>query len=168
MGPMGVDVRQACDADMMPLYRAMGSADFFAERLVRQEKGNGVLFVAWLDGEPVGDVYLWLERADEKIIRRYLPSVPLLTHLEVLPEFRKQGIGRQLILAVEDYLIENGYDRIALAVRVDNKNAARLYWDLDYRDWGHGVVECTPYASNDDGGSTAELELCYVMVKELH
>jgi len=165
---MGVHIRRARYRDMKPLYRAMGSAEFFAERYTRQEKGDGVLFIAWLGGQPVGDVYLWLEAADEEIIRKHLPAVPLLTHLEVLPEFRKQGIGTNLIAAVEKYLTDKGYDRIALAVRVDNKNAARLYWDLEYRVWEHGEVVCFPYTSNDDGCSTIEPEVCHVMVKELH
>jgi GNAT superfamily N-acetyltransferase len=169
MGPMDVDIRQACYADMMPLYRAMDSAEFFAERYERQKNDKGVLFIAWLGDEPVGDVYLWLEAADEEIIRNHLPSVPLLTHLEVLPEFRNQGIGTKLILAVEEHVIDTGRsNRIALAVRVDNKNATRLYWDLEYRDWGHGEVECIPYTSNEDGCLTVESEVCHVMVKELH
>jgi GNAT superfamily N-acetyltransferase len=164
---MGVAIRQARYRDITPLYRAMGSAEFFTERYKRQKNKKGVLFIAWLDGEPIGDVYLWLEDADEEIIRTHLPSVPLLTHLEVLPDFRKQGIGTELIAAVEEYLTDNGYDRIALAVRVDNKNAARLYWDLEYREWEHGEVKCDPYTSNEDGGLIVEQDVCHVMVKEL-
>ncbi|HEY3606405.1 MAG TPA: GNAT family N-acetyltransferase [Pseudonocardiaceae bacterium] len=165
---MDVDIRQACYADMMPLYRAMGSEEFFAERYEWQKNDRGVLFIAWRGDKPVGDVYLWLEAAEEFLIRQHLPSVPLLTHLEVLPAFRNQGIGTKLIKAVEDHLIEAGCERIALAVRVDNDNAARLYRDLEYRDWGHGEVTCMPYATNEDGCLTAELERCHVMVKELH
>jgi GNAT superfamily N-acetyltransferase len=168
MGPMDVDIRHACYGDMMPLYRAMGSEKFFAERYERQKNDLGVLFIAWLGDEPVGDVYLWLEKAEEYLIRQKLPSVALLTHLEVLPAFRNQGIGTKLIEAVEEHLIETGHGRIALAVRDDNENATRLYRELGYQDWGHGKVTCFPYAMNEGGDSAATPELCHVMVKELH
>jgi hypothetical protein len=47
-----------------------------------------MLLVAWLDGRPVGVVFLGLEPAE---VRRLLPGVPQLDHLEVLGPLRGRG-----------------------------------------------------------------------------
>lgn len=152
-------VQQATYADIQVLGCALGNEDYFTERFDRQKNGDGKLFIAWQNDQAVGDVYLWLERAEEKPIRRHLRGVALLTHLEVLPEFRNRGIGTELINAVETYLWEHGHDRVALAVRTDNENAARLYRGLGYVDWGHGTITCYSESAGD--------EECHVMVKVL-
>lgn len=162
-----VSVSKACYSDLAPLSRALGHDDYFAERFERQKNDQGALFIAWLDGEPVGDLYLWLEPAEEYKIRRHLPDVALLTHLEVLPEHRNLGIGTRLIDAVEQHVREFGFRRTALAVVNDNHKAARLYRRLGYIDWGHGTLVCFATAKRPDGEPSVERELCYVLVKEL-
>lgn len=136
------EVREVDSPDLPLLAEALGDEPYFIERLDRQKNGDGMLFAAWLGRLPVGDVYLWLQEAEEEPIRLHLPEVPLLTHLEVLPEYRNQGIGTRLIAAVEDHVRNLGHPRIALAVRTDNEQARRLYERLGYQDWGHGKVEC--------------------------
>jgi len=163
-----MNVEQATYADIARLPETLGNAQFFVDRFDRQKDGKGQLFIAWEDAKPVGVVYLWLEPAEEFYIRKYLKDVPLLTHLEVLPEYRKRGIGTELIAALETYLVELGHSKVALAVRDDNRLAADLYKRLDYVDWGHGKQICFADASHPDGCPTAEPEVCYVMVKQLH
>ncbi|HJW63533.1 MAG TPA: GNAT family N-acetyltransferase, partial [Actinomycetes bacterium] len=62
----------------------LGQRHFFTDRLARQQDGRGVLLVAWLDGRPVGDVFLDRGPADQPEVRHHLPGVPMLDHLEVL------------------------------------------------------------------------------------
>ncbi|HEX4702374.1 MAG TPA: GNAT family N-acetyltransferase [Pseudonocardiaceae bacterium] len=162
-----VDVRQACFADLAAVSRALGGTEFFAERLERQKNGRGALFIAWLSDEPVGDVYLWLEAAEEHQVRRNLPGVALLTHLEVLPDFRNRGVGTKLVAMVEDYLCAHGHRRAALAVRDDNGRAAQLYYRLGYRDWGHGKLICFANVTVPGGGYEVAPEPCYFLVKQL-
>ncbi|GAB3159191.1 hypothetical protein GCM10027258_71930 [Amycolatopsis stemonae] len=126
-----------------------------------------MLFLAWLGYRPAGDVYLWLEDAEERPIRRHLPGVALITHLEVDRDLRNQGIGQALVDAAEQYLAEEGHDRVALAVRTDNTDAARLYRRLGYRDWGHGDVTCYAQRTLPDGSVLEEPERCHVLVKTL-
>ncbi|KDN22849.1 GCN5 family acetyltransferase [Amycolatopsis rifamycinica] len=152
---------------MFPFARALGDHAFFIDRLHRQRNGLGTLFVAWLGDRPAGDVYVWLERAEEEPIRGHLPGVPLLTHLEVHRELRNRGIGSALVATVERYLMEEGYGRVALAVRTDNTRAARLYHRLGYVDWGHGEVVCYALTTTPDGRIHEEAELCHVLVKDL-
>jgi len=131
-----VTIRNASLGDTGALVAELGQAGYFADRLERQRAGLGMLLVAWSGARPVGAVYLWLDRAEERDIRRYLPGVPLLTHLEVASEYRNQGVGSSLIAEAERRVVELGYDRIALAVEVRNWEAERLYKRLGFRDWG--------------------------------
>jgi GNAT superfamily N-acetyltransferase len=160
-------VRSARSADLEPFAAALGDREFLIERLNRQRKGLGILFVAWLRYRPAGDVYLWLEEAEERPIRRHLPGVALLTHLQVHHELRNRGVGRTLVGAVERYLMENGHERVALAVRTDNPAAARLYRRLGYQDWDHGEVVCYARTALPDGRVRYEPERCYVLTKDL-
>ncbi|QKV74986.1 GNAT family N-acetyltransferase [Amycolatopsis sp. Hca4] len=160
-------IRPAHSADLLSLVAAFGDHRFFSDRLERQRKNLGVLFLAWLDCRLAGNVYLWLEEAEEPPIRRRLPGVALLTHLQVHEELHNLGIGSSLMRVVEQYLVEQGHERIALAVRTDNPGAARLYARLGYREWGYGEVICHAQRSLADGGLLEEPEQCHVLTKNL-
>lgn len=157
-------IRPAGPDDLEALAKALGQARFFADHLAMQEDGRGVLLTAWWRDSPKGDVYLRLEPAEEPEIRQFLPGVPLLTHLEVVPDDRNHGIGTRLIAAAEAALADLGYDRVALAVEVTNDHAARLYKRLGYRDWDHEPVTCYSWLPNNH---ERRPEVCYVLVKRL-
>src|SRR4051812_46363772 len=133
-------IRSACSADLEAFTAAFGDHRYFTDRLARQKNGHGVLFLAWLDYRLAGNVYLWLDEAEERPIREQLPGVALLTHLQVHGELRNRGVGQALVAAVERRLVEAGRDQVAWAVLMDTLDAARLYHRLGYRDWGHGEV----------------------------
>ncbi|RSD10657.1 GNAT family N-acetyltransferase [Amycolatopsis eburnea] len=158
-------VRPARSPDVEPFAAAFGAEWYFTDRLARQREGRGVLLLAWLGSRLAGDVYVWLEGAEEPPIRAHLPGVALLTHLEVRPQLRNRGIGRALVAATERYVLERGGHRVALAVRTDNPAAARLYRRLDYRDWGHGEVTCYTLDVRPDGRVVRRPERCHVLVK---
>jgi GNAT superfamily N-acetyltransferase len=134
-----MEIRAASAGDLEPLGAVFASERrFFADCLARQEAGGGVLLVAWLDGWPVGDVFLNLGPADAPGVRRHLPGVPTLVHLEVAGRLQRRGIGTALVGAGEDTARRHGHDRIALGVGLDNPGARRLYKRLGYANWGHG------------------------------
>ncbi|MEV4054697.1 GNAT family N-acetyltransferase [Amycolatopsis sp. NPDC049688] len=160
-------VRPARIADLDSFAAALGDRGFFVDRYERQRKGLGELYLARLGPRPAGAVYLWREQAEEEPIRWYLPGVPLITHLEVHRDLRNLGVGQALVGAAERRTVERGHDRVALAVRTDNHDAARLYDRLGYRDWGHGEVTCFARTTAPDGTLLVEAEECYVLVKDL-
>jgi GNAT superfamily N-acetyltransferase len=162
-----VEIRSGSDVDLAALVAAMGQRDHFTDRLARQQYGRGVLLVAWLDGRPVGNGFLSWEPADHPEIRRHLPGVPELGHLEVVGPLWGQGIGTALIRAAEATARQFGHDRLILAVGVDNPNARRLYDRLGYVDWDHGTIVGT-WVERDQHGSPVTLsETCHVLVKRL-
>jgi GNAT superfamily N-acetyltransferase len=160
-------IRQAVDGDLPAVVRSLGQEDYFADRLVRQASGHGQLLLAWDDGTAVGDVYVWLAAAEEPELRARLPDVPLLTHLEVVPGRRNQGIGTELLQVAERELWERGYKHVALGVNLDNHAAQRLYLRLGYTEWPHGLLATTEVVYHSDGVRERRPEVCRVMVRQL-
>ncbi|MET8765307.1 GNAT family N-acetyltransferase [Lentzea sp. NPDC004782] len=157
-------IRPAQPDDLPSLVGRLGQEGYFADRLERQDAGHGVLLTAWRAGVVVGVVYLWLEPAEEPEIRTHLPDTPLVTHLEIHPDYRRRGAGTRLIRAAEELLAHRGYDEVALAVEVGNTDAADLYARLGFREWPHSLVEC--FAPSDGNGHRVA-EICKVLVKSL-
>jgi GNAT superfamily N-acetyltransferase len=146
-----MEIRPGSAADLPALVAALGQRHFFTGHLAGQRAGAGVLLVAWVDGQPVGDVYLDREPAAEPAIRQHLPGVPTLTHLEVLGPFQRRGIGTALIHAGEGTARRLGDHHLAIGVGFDNPGARRLYERLGYTDWGHGTLE-TSWQDHDHPG----------------
>jgi GNAT superfamily N-acetyltransferase len=162
-----VTIRPASAADLPALVEVLGERHWFTDRLARQQQGGGVVLVAWLDGQPVGEVFLDRGPAAEAEVRRHLPGVPMLDHLEVPGPFQRRGIGTALIRAAEDHARRLGYERIALGVGLDNPRARRLYERLGYADWGQGTVVGTWVEHPDNGPPVTLSEVLDVLVKRL-
>ncbi|RSM90399.1 GNAT family N-acetyltransferase [Kibdelosporangium aridum] len=162
-----VEIRTATDADLGVLISTFGDEDFFVDRMARQHAGRGMLLTAWMHDKPVGDVYLWLEHADEAEVREHLPGVPLLNHVEVHPEHRNKTVGTRLVWEAERLLAQRGHDRVALAVRIDNLDAHRLYLRLGYEVWPYPPVVCMYEVRLPDGSRKRCPETCHMMVKSL-
>jgi len=119
--------------------------------------------VAWDGGRPVGDVYLSDEPPDEPEVREWMPGVPMLVHLEVVPARQNQGIGTALIAAAEDEARARGHQTACIGVGVANHDALRLYERLGYVDWENGTVRISWVA--EDG--TPESDEVHMLVKLL-
>ena len=161
-----VEIRPGSAADLEALVAVLGQRHYFTGHLAQQH-GDGVLLVAWLDGCPVGDGYLARTAAEEPELRRHLPGVPRLDHLEVVEPLWRRGIGTALIRSAEDTARQLGHERLALAVGVDNPCAQRLYERLGFADWGHGTIVGTWVEHDHDGPPVTQSETCNVLVKRL-
>ncbi len=162
-------VRRAHRGDLDALVSSLGQHTYFADRLRRQTENRGVLLAGWRDDLPVGVVYLWLEPADEPEIRHHLPGVPLLQHLEVRREYRRRGVGTEVVQAACHYLWRLGHQRVALAVDIDNHEAMRLYVRLGFREWKGPPVRCyiDRTLAADGAGVAKDFDFCRILVKAL-
>jgi ribosomal-protein-alanine N-acetyltransferase len=82
-----------------------------------------------------------------------------ITTFGVHPDWRRQGIGRQLLLGIADLSVAIGARRLTLEVRASNQAAQALY-----RTFGFEVVGRRPRYYTDDGEdalvmTTPELDL---------
>jgi predicted N-acetyltransferase YhbS len=149
---MQVSIRKAARADYPSLVDAFGQPEYFADRIGRSRHNLGDVLVAYVDDEPVGNVYLWCEPLEEPELRAAYPDAPLLNHLEVRPEWRGRGVGADLVHAVEDAARRRGYDLVVLGVGLDNPRAKRLYERLGYLDWNNGPIVARWTEPDGSGG----------------
>ncbi len=105
---------------------------------------------------------VWLVALDKEKVLGYIGSQAVLDsadmmNLAVDPDFRKQGIGRSLVDALEKHLVPKGVTMLLLEVRVSNEPARALYETLGFSYVG----KRTGYYSNPK-------EDAMIMRKELH
>lgn len=77
---------------------------------------NQRFYIGFLEGEPIGDLRTV----------SFGGQIDIAT-FGVLPAYRGRGYGRQMLLAIVDLLLEEGWPHIALDVETKNANALGLY-----------------------------------------
>lgn len=157
-------IRPARFGDLAALTQSLGQEPYFRDRIDRQSRDLGVLLTAWHADRPVGDVYLWLEPAEELEIRTHLPNIPLLNHVEVHSAHRGLGIGTSLVLEAEQMLALRNHRRVALAVEATKPHLVEWYGRLGYREWPYSLVKCYSLSAGD---GARKAETCCVLVKDL-
>lgn len=86
---------------------------------------NSIGLVAKVNGEIVGFVIGMLRQEKGKTVGHILT-------IDVLPEYRRKGIGLRLLKALENIFRGKGANISVLEVREDNIAALRLYQKLGY------------------------------------
>ena len=102
--------------------------------LEEQNRKLRTVFIAKVNGKFAGYVTLkW--KSD------YFQNIPEIADLNVLPTFRRNGIGSALILACEELAANKNYNEIGIGVGLtaDYGNAQRLYVQLKYIPDGKGL-----------------------------
>ena len=65
-----VTVMPATVGQLPDVVASLGQREYFSDRLDRQGRGEGVLLVAWLDDQPVGDIYRHADHHPRRSHRR--------------------------------------------------------------------------------------------------
>ena len=133
VGPMGVDDVRAVHEIERLSFRTPWPAYAFEQEL----RGNRLAryVVARAGDRVVGFAGVWLMVDDAHI-----------TTFGVHPDWRRQGIGRQLLVNLAELSSAIGARRMTLEVRVSNEAAQALY-----RSFGFDVVGRRPRYYTDDG-----------------
>lgn len=105
-----------------PLALKSASADF-DELLEDGLETEGHWFYCLCTGEGVEVGSLWLGVVDNPP----LPAKLFVYDLEIHQPFRRQGLGRQALNAVEAWALDRGIRRMELNVFADNHEARKLY-----------------------------------------
>jgi ribosomal protein S18 acetylase RimI-like enzyme len=124
-----VRLRQMRAEDVEPLARTMGWPTYGINRRWEESLvGHREIFVAELDGRPVGSVSI-----NE---REEYPGHLHLFALDVAEPLRRHGIGGRMIAHVEDEARARSLAGVYLEVGTDNVVARRLYERLGYAQDG--------------------------------
>lgn len=160
-------IRQALLEDIPALehIKPVFEEGYFARCLQEQEGGKRAVFLAERDGLAAG--YTIYNRRPQYALYKRL-EIPEIQDLNVLPEYRREGIGTALIRHCEDLAQQEGHRHIGISVGLykDYGAAQRLYTRLGYIPDGNGVTY------DREAVTAGELRpvddnLCLMMVKNL-
>jgi GNAT superfamily N-acetyltransferase len=132
----GIDVRvlRHDELERISLTLAHRSPAEHRERLTRQDQGVFTYLVAWDGTEPIGHV--GIDWPDEREPERHVEKGgrAIVHDLEVVPARRNRGVGRALMVKLEQCVRERGLSEIGLTTGVDDGYAAArlLYRALGY------------------------------------
>ncbi len=92
---------------------------------------------AAVESELTNPLSLWLVAVEEGQVAGYVGSQSVLGEADMMnvavsPEFRRRGVARALLLALERRLAENAVHSLTLEVRASNEPAISLYHSLGY------------------------------------
>ena len=138
-----VSIREAVPNDALGIYEVLKTAflnlnvDNYSEKALTaaiikpwmiKERiiSNQLVLVASIDDFIVGTISGKIQHMSMKV-----------ESFAVHPEFQKQGVGRQLLRAVEDIANENGCYKIYLFTTWLMKDASKLYYALKYEKEGY-------------------------------
>lgn len=147
------------------LIKSRTEPDFIQRLFDAVEQGDRSVIIGLVDDVPAGyAVVNW--RPVYTLFARL--GIPELQDLNVLPEHRCLGLGREIVLTCEDLARQRDYAHMGLAVGLDKSYgpAQRLYTRLGYMPDGYGVTyDREPVAK----GQVVRVDddLCLMMVKEL-
>ncbi len=165
---MEIRIKRCQEEDLSVLGSSVQRLEFHQKRFQDQEKGDSIHLIAWLDGTPVGHLSLKFNGADEEYVKSRLGMVPELNAIGVdPPKMRSKGIGRKLIAEAENICREKGFEKVGLAVGVENKKAKKLYEALEYRDAEVGGFDIFWHETQEDGTKFKMTDRCIYMIKNL-
>ena len=128
----------ASDVDAVIADIPARAPEMHRRRLLQQERGDAVWFIAWLDGHAIGFVGVGLHNdrdVDEMLEAR---GYALVEDLFVEEAYRRRGAARSLMEALERVARAEGMPGVILDTGVDDYFAAAraLYAALGYVDQG--------------------------------
>ena len=85
-------------------------------------------YVAQKDGEVIGY---------SSMMTGFSDKLGMITDLAVLRRYRKQGVGTALVIAVQSWLSQKGYDQVQLEMQSKNHPAIRLANKLGFDFCGY-------------------------------
>lgn len=132
---------QSRSKDFLDLIARFGfsDTDYYLHVLERTQKGEIDIVIADLRGEPCGYALLnWQPKY--AYFKKF--GLPEIQDLNVLRDYRRQGVGAQIIGFCENLAREKGHKEMGIGVGLDHTFGAaqRLYARLGYIPDGAGVT----------------------------
>lgn len=132
--------------DKRDLAHYVDAAFSVSKALEELQDGKNLIFITYVNDEPVGYAKLILDDHYEKLTS---DRVARLERIYILSDFLHLKIGQQLLTYVENKAKELERDTMWLTVYVKNARAIRFYERNNYKEVGgyNFVVNTTEYAN---------------------
>ncbi len=166
-----ISIKQAGDGELSGLWALINDlglardVDYFEQNLALQAEGGRQILIVSFDGYVAG--YCILNWEPKYNLFKKL-GIAEIQDLNILPRFRKKGIGSALIKYCEDQAKLRGLDDIGIAVGLNSSFGAaqRLYVRLGYVPDGNGATyDRKPVQAGES--KPVDDDLCLMMVKNL-
>lgn len=133
----GIDIRELGRGELTLVSEVLTnrSARLHRQRLERQEGGGFTYLIAWRDGRPIGHVGIdWPDDRRPRHELEWGADRAVVHDLEVAPSERDRGVGRAMMLELEDRVRARGLVEIGLGTGLSEGYAAarHLYRSLGY------------------------------------
>lgn len=164
-------IRQATRDDLPVLWQMaedMGAAKsegYFDISMEHQDAGTRQVFIVYLQGAYAG--YCMLAWTPKYAFYQKM-DIPEIQDLNVLPRFRRRGIGRFMIEHCENLVREAGKDYIGIGVGMDFSYGAaqQLYVRMGYVPDGNGLTYDRQVIAKGDFRPVDD-EMSLMMIKDL-
>ena len=170
MSDPSVEVRRLAPADRDAFQGTMPSwnAGEYAGRLRYQEGGLAVQVVAWAGAVAVGRAMVVLPGHPEWSASAFREGCPELRDVGVAEDRQRRGVGGRLIAASEDATRAAGFERLGLAVGLDDGyEAARALYERWGYTFAHGPFVQAARLHGDGGVTFPVAGVCVYLVKAL-
>ena len=165
-----IDVRRLTPEDLDAFQGSMPSWNGreYARRLAYQQRGLAVQLVAWAGDIAVGRSMVVLPGHPEWSASAFREGCPELRDIGVADAWQRRGIGGRLVVASEDEAHAAGYERVGLAVGLDDGyEAARGLYERWGYAFAHGPFVQAARLEGEDGAALPVAGVCVYLVKRL-
>lgn len=92
--------------------------------------GNRIAYIYQSDGENIAEISMVFDEDDPDYT--IAEQRAYISHLVVRREYRRQGIGRELVRFIVEKAVEMGYKELSIGVDLNNYPAIKLYVDCGF------------------------------------
>jgi ribosomal protein S18 acetylase RimI-like enzyme len=133
-------------ASIDPLHRIRRLKDFDIDMYVARsfeevQKHDGAVFIAEDKEKMIGCIIGVVHKDGPEDIERYPSINGKIIELIVLPEYRGQRVGNELMQRMEQYLASKNCDVITVECFAPNEDAYQFYKKMNYMDREHIMIK---------------------------
>jgi GNAT superfamily N-acetyltransferase len=170
MDPTELTIRPLLAAEIAQLERAPWSSGLKEKhrlRHMRQREGEAAYLIFWHRDTPIGHLFLKWSGPHDPRVAATIANCAEIEDFVVIPALRSQGIGSHALAHAAALARERGFQRLGLAVGLDNPRARALYERLGFTDANCGIITVRWQYPGPDGHKHWAEQRCTYLVKDL-